>query len=93
MDKSETHKGMKDKQNFIVEFYYNNHLFFAMIVVCAELSTMAICIFHHEPAWFEIFAIKFFGLFLLSNLIIKMFINYHQWSGAAKRYKEFDQNT
>ena len=88
MSKCDSHKGKNKKENFIVQFYYDNYFFFAMEVVCSEIAAVFLVILKrsHTAKNNELFIVGV--VYTTCCLAIKMFINIHQWRGATERLAE-----
>ena len=89
--KSESHKGKNDKENFIVSYYYNNKIFFSMLVVLSEVCSVFLVLMKRWEALRGYSAAWVIAAFLIMNLSTKMFINVYQWIGAEDRLKEYDE--
>ena len=83
--KSDSHKGKNEKENFIVQYYYDNYIFFCTLVVCAELCSGALVIYDRSETLKLYVLYQLITAFLSLNLAVKMFINCHQWKGAVGR--------
>ena len=73
--KSESHKGKNEKENFLVNFYYNNVPFFMMIVVCSEVCSVVLIVMKRSALFYDTAIMWPITALLCLNLTTKMIIN------------------
>ena len=87
--KTESHKKDIDKKNFIVSYYYSNHIFFVSLVTFSEACSVCLVLMRRWEA-FRTSKIAFaFTAFCCVNLTLKMIINVYQWKGAVGQLQSY----
>ena len=75
MMKSDSHKGKNKKENFLVDFYYNNYTFFITLVTCSEVCSVFLVIMRKSEVFGNSTIAQAISAFLCLNLTTKMIIN------------------
>ena len=85
---SSTHKGGNAKENWMVSIYYNNGTVFSTVCVGAEVATCFLFWLGKQPSLYDNMPFCILTGILTSIMAFKMFVNVHQWIGAADRFAE-----
>ena len=88
--KAESHKGKNKDENFIIDLYYNNKLFFSTLVIGSETCT----VFLYILGKVEYFQSNYLYIAVTAILCLimstKMFVNVFQWWGGFQRILSYD---
>ena len=82
--KNESHKKTIDKANFIVYYYYSNHVFFVSLVTFSEACSVCLVLMRRWEGFRNSKIAYAFTVFCCINLTLKMLINVYQWKGAVE---------
>ena len=89
--KAESHKGKNKDENFIINLYYNNPIFFSTLVIGSEACTVVLYIVG-KVAYFQTFLPTVLLATVLSLIMsTKMLVNVFQWYGGFQRILKYDR--
>lgn len=86
------HKGKNEKENWLVDLYYNNSVVFSIVVPGAEIATFNLYILKKSETYGPNPTFQAVTAVLCVILAFKMFVNIHQWNGAIQRLVEWEEN-
>ena len=89
--KAESHKGKNKDENFIIDLYYNNKLFFSTLVVGSETCTVFLYILGKVPFFQGNFLYLAVTFILCAIMSTKMLVNVFQWYGGLQRILSYDR--
>ena len=88
--KAESHKGKNKDENFVINLYYNNKLFFSTLVIGSETCTVFLYILGKVPFFQSNYLYIGVTAILCAIMSTKMFVNLFQWWGGFQRILSYD---
>ena len=82
MFKAESHKGKNKDENFIIDLYYNNKIFFSTLVVGSETCIVYLYVVAKAVFLQNYIAVHIIAIILTAILSTKMLVNVFQWYGG-----------